>query len=324
MATIVQRGPLQWQAKIRRKGFPMLTKTFDLKADAERWARKIEREMDAGEWRDTRLADGMTVSELIDRYRVEVTPTKKGADREIFRLRVLLRSKLASLSVSRVRSADVAEFRNQRTKDGASANTVRNDLNTLSAVFEWARSELSFAVENPVRAVKKPSPGRGRERRLQSGEEQALLDACSPAMRALVVVALETGMRLGELCLIERQHVDLRRRVARLPDTKNGSARDVPLSSAAVAAIQALPSALRGPVFGIASRSATVMFSRTCKRAGIEGLRFHDLRHEALSRLAERGDFNVLELAAISGHKSLSMLKRYTHIEAEKLAKKLG
>jgi integrase len=324
MATIVQRGPLQWQAKIRRKGFPMLTKTFDLKADAERWARKIEREMDAGEWRDTRLADGMTVSELIDRYRVEVTPTKKGADREIFRLRVLLRSKLASLSVSRVRSSDVAEFRNQRTKDGASANTVRNDLNTLSAVFEWARSELSFAVENPVRAVKKPSPGRGRERRLQSGEEQALLDACSPTMRALVVVALETGMRLGELCLIERQHVDLRRRVARLLDTKNGSARGVPLSSAAVAAIQALPSALRGPVFGIASRSATVMFSRTCKRAGIEGLRFHDLRHEALSRLAERGDFNVLELAAISGHKSLSMLKRYTHIEAEKLAKKLG
>lgn len=324
MATVVQRGPLQWQAKIRRKGFPMLTKTFELKADAERWARKIEREMDTGEWRDTRQADSMAVKELIDRYQVEVTPTKKGAASEVFRLRVLLRSRLAGLAVSRVRSADVAEFRNQRIKDGASANTVRNDLNTLSAVFEWARSELSLAVENPVRAVKKPSPGRGRDRRLQSGEEQVLLDACSPGMRALVIVALETGMRLGELCVIERQHVDLKRRVARLLDSKNGSARDVPLSSAAVAAIQALPSALRGPVFGIASRSATVMFSRTCKRAGIAGLRFHDLRHEAMSRLAERGDFNVLELAAISGHKSLSMLKRYTHIEAEKLAAKLG
>ncbi|WP_158540943.1 site-specific integrase [Thiomonas sp. X19] len=302
----------------------MLTKTFELKADAERWARKIEREMDTGEWRDTRQADGMTVKELIGRYQAEVTPTKKGADREVFRLRVLLRAKLAGLAVSRVRSADVAEFRNLRTKDGASANTVRNDLNTLSAVFEWARSDLSFTVENPVRAVKKPSPGRGRERRLQGGEEQTLLDACSPGMRALVIVALETGMRLGELCVIERQHVDLKRRVARLLDSKNGAARDVPLSSAAVAAIQALPSALRGPVFGIASRSATAMFSRTCKRVGIAGLRFHDLRHEAMSRLAERGDFNVLELAAISGHKSLSMLKRYTHIEAEKLAKKLG
>ena len=324
MATFVQRGPLQWQAKIRRKGYPMLTKTFELKSDAERWARKIERQMDTGEWRDTRQADGMMVKELIDRYQAEVTPTKKGADREVFRLRVVLRSRLAALAVSRVRSADVSEFRNQRTKDGASANTVRNDLNTLSAVFEWARSELSLSVENPVRAVKKPSPGRGRDRRLQDGEEQALLDACSPGMRALFIVALETGMRLGELCVIERQHVDLRRRVARLLDTKNGTARDVPLSSAAVAAIQALPSTLRGPVFGIASRSATVMFSRTRKRAGIDGLRFHDLRHEAMSRLAERGDFNVLELAAISGHKSLSMLKRYTHIEAEKLAKKLG
>ena len=324
MATFIQRGNLQWQAKVRRRGFPMQSKTFELKSDAEKWARKIEREMDAGEWRDTREADSMTVEALIAEYAAKVTPTKKGADREAFRLRVLTRSRLAALSVSRVRSADVAAFRDQRLRDGASANTVRNDLNTLSAVFEWARSEKSFAVENPVRAVKKPSPGRGRERRLQDGEEQALLAACSPGMRALVIAALETGMRLGELCAIERQHIDIKRRVARLLDTKNGTSRDVPLSSVALAALQSLPSALRGPAFGIASRSATVMFSRTCARAGIAGLRFHDLRHEALSRLAERGDFTVMELSAVSGHKTLQMLKRYTHLQAEKLAQKLG
>lgn len=325
MATFVQRGDLQWQAKIRRRGYPIQSKTFELKSDAEKWARKIERDMDAGAWRDTRrsVVGALSVKDLLEKYQAAVTPKKKGSDQEKFRLRVLANSRLAAISLDKLRVVDIVEFRNWRLKT-VKANTVRNDINTLSAAIEWARSELQLGVDNPAAQVKKPSPGRGRDRRLQVGEEKALLAECSPAMRALVLVALETGMRLGELCALDWLHVDLEKRTARLLDTKNGDGRGVPLSTAAVSAIKSLPKAKAGPVFGVAARSATVMFSRTCKRAGIEGLRFHDLRHEAMSRLAERGDFNVLELAAISGHKTLAMLKRYTHLQAEKLAAKLG
>jgi len=138
-------------------------------------------------------------------------------------------------------------------------------------------------------------------------------------------------MRQGELLALEWRNIDLVRKVARVEESKNDhrrrdrtQGRDVPLSSGAITVLKSLPRNLSGMVSDIGTMAVVHAFQRACKRTGIEGLRFHDLRHEATSRLFERGGWGVMEVAAITGHKTLAMLKRYTHLRAEDLAAKLG
>jgi integrase len=200
-----------------------------------------------------------------------------------------------------------------------------------------------IAVENPVASIRRPPPSKARERRLDADEEVRLLKALddhsgeseredgkryrhgtrNPWIKPVVLLALETAMRRGELLSLQWENVDLARRVAHLPKTKNGDARNVPLSSRAVAVLQALPRSIDGRVFPVEDYMIREAWKQACKRAGIEDLRFHDLRHEATSRLAEKLP-NVVELSAVTGHKDLRMLKRYYHPRAEDLAKKLG
>jgi integrase len=131
-------------------------------------------------------------------------------------------------------------------------------------------------------------------------------------------------MRQGELVNLRWEHIDLTRRITYLPDTKNGEARTVPLSTAAIKVLHSLPRSMTGQVFpGLTTEAVKRAFARAVRRAGIEDLRFHDLRHESTSRLFERG-LNIMEVASITGHKDLRMLRRYTHLKAEDLARKLG
>ena len=327
MASIVKRGS-RWQVKVRRRGYPPISSTFAIKADAEAYGRKVEREMDMGHWRDLGDAERITVRELIEQYRDKVASQRKSPDKVVARLNVLQDAKFARHAVAKLRAADLAKYRDERLEAGAAANTIRNDLNTLSAVIEWGRADLSLPVDNPARVVKKPSPAKGRSRRLSPDEEERLLAAAEKSrcahLKPLIVLALETGMRLGELCSFRASDIDFKRRILMIHDSKNGESRAVPLSSRAIKTLHAWETpSLHGGYFGAVSRNVTVLFRDLTKRAGIEDLRFHDLRHEALSRLAERGDLSVLELASISGHKTLQMLKRYTHLQAEDLAKKI-
>ena len=189
-------------------------------------------------------------------------------------------------------------------------------------------------MANPVKDIKVPADNKARDRRLQSSrdskqsEEVRLLEACREArnhsLLPIVRLALETAMRQGELITLRWEHVNLARRIAHLPDTKNGEARTVPLSTTATEVLRALPRSLNGQVFpGLTSEAVKRAFARAVCRAGITDLHFHDLRHEATSRLFERG-LNIMEVASITGHKDLRMLRRYTHLRAEDLAKKLG
>lgn len=130
-------------------------------------------------------------------------------------------------------------------------------------------------------------------------------------------------MRRGELLSLRWEHVDLARHIAHLPTTKNGESRTVPLSSRAVAVLDALPRSVDGRVFPITHDALKMAWNRTTARAGIENLHFHDPRHEATTRLAERVA-NVIEPAAITDHKDLRMLQRYYHPRPEDLARKLG
>ena len=172
-----------------------------------------------------------------------------------------------------------------------------------------------------------PTTGHGTDA-CRTGEEARLLEACqqarNPWLLPIVQLALETAMRQGELIRLRWEHIDLNRRTAHLPDTKNGESRTVPLSTTAVRVLRALPRSLHGQVFpGVTTEAIKRAYIRAVRRAGIEDLRFHDLRHEATTRLFEKG-LNIMEVASITGHKDLRMLRRYTHLKAEDLAIKLG
>lgn len=270
-----------------------------------------------------------TLGDLLARYLECITPTKKSAESEGARLRAMMRLPLARKAAHRVRPADIAALRDARMREVANA-TVRRDLGLLAHVFDVARREWGVAVKNPVREVRWPPEPRGRQRRLlaQFNEAERLLDACGRArnkrLLPIVELALETAMRRGEMLKLRWEHVDFAARTAVLWETKNGHMRVVPLSSRAIAVLQSLGPQPTGAVFdGLTGEAVKLAFRRATRRAGLTDFRFHDLRHEATTRLFEKG-LGMMEVASITGHRDPRKLRGYTHLQAEALARKLG
>jgi integrase len=326
MATIRKlRG--RWQAAVRRKGAQPRSKSFDSKSDAERWARSLESELDRnGALPDMRPAESMTLAQLLTRYRNEVSPTKRSAVTEIARINAILRRPICFRTMTILSTADLAAYRDERLKTVAPATVIR-ELNTISHAIDTARREWNIHLaQNPCKLVRRPSPPKGRTRRLEGNEEQLLLAAADkgrvPYLRPLIELAVETGMRRGELLGLRWEHIDLEKRVAHLPQTKNGASRDVPLSTRAVETLRGVRTGEGSTVFSAAPNAVRLAWERLRRRVGLSDLHLHDLRHEAVSRLFEKG-FNVLEVASISGHRELRMLQRYTHLRAADLAERL-
>ena len=233
----------------------------------------------------------------------------------------------------------IAQHRDERLK-AVGNGTVLRDLAVIRSVINHARREWGFSIANPVEGVRLPSAPPHRERILSDEEELRLLAALTPGplrnangrfshearnpwVRWVVAFALETAMRRGEILALQWKNVELVKRTAYLPMTKNGRSRHVPLSSRAIELLRSLPRSIDGRVFPLAHWSVAQVFEAACMRAGIKDMRFHDLRHTATSRMSSKVP-NVIELAAITGHSNLAMLRRYYHITAEDLAKKLG
>ena len=239
------------------------------------------------------------------------------------------------MGIDKITGEVVAQYRDARLKE-VSQNTIRLELAFLSVVFEQCRKEWGLAVSNPVRQVRMPKPGKPRHRRLEAGEEEALLKACMESgahyLQTFVVMAIETGMRFGELAGVTWSNLNLESRTIYLPDTKNGSSRTVPLSTRALNAIQTQPRSIDGRLFSAKPGSIRSAFLMALSKAQatqpeskifLRELRFHDLRHEAVSRLFEKG-LNPIEVGMVSGHKTLSMLQRYTHLRSAALVAKLS
>lgn len=348
MAYFEKRGNA-WRAQVRRRGMPTISRTFDLKADAEAWAREVERELQRGNLSVLRDDAGKTtIAEVAERYAVAVLPTKRDHGAATH-LRMVV-ERFGPRFLSSIRPLDVAAWRDELLAQGYAAQSVVHRISALSALLGFAEKELGISLPagNPCRGVRKPARAKGRDRRLRPGELDYLLRAAAQVrarvsgLQQIITLAVETSMRLGELLGLEWSRIDLQRRTAHLVDTKNGESRTVALSSKAVATLQSLPRRIDGRVFGWAASDsfektwtrckarARAMYEADCAAQGtkpdpafLADLRFHDLRHEATSRLFEKG-LSIMEVASMTGHKSLSMLKRYTHIEAEKLAQKLG
>ncbi|KFX63370.1 tyrosine-type recombinase/integrase [Paraburkholderia fungorum] len=327
MASIRKRGS-KWQARVCRAGYPPETKSFNIRADAERWARSVETEMDRGSFISRSEAEASTLEDIINRYITDVCPTQRSGPDAIIRLRATCRKSLAKLSMAALTPRSIAAYRDERLKEVKPATVIR-ELAFLSAIINHARREWDININNPVELIRKPPAPQGRDRILSADEETRLLAALVPTGRRNVwllpatVLSLETGMRRGELVELRWSNVNLEAQTAHLPMTKNGTARTVPLSTKAVGVLAALPRSIDGRVIPVKGITLHAAFRKACKRAGIADFHWHDLRHTAITRLAQKLP-NVIELAAVSGHRSLAMLKRYYHPSATELARKLG
>lgn len=276
----------------------------------------------------------MLLTQALERYRSTVSILKKGYEQEKWRIVQLQRSPIGHLPIADVTSVDIATYRdrrlaqtNPRTGAPISTSTVRLELSLLSNLFDIARIEWGLCGDNPVQNVRKPKPPPGRDRRLTAREERLILRYAhghvNPNLYSIVVVALETAMRQGEILNLHWEHLNLRSRVAHLPETKNGTKRDVPLSVRARDALIRIGVRPRGRIFTYSAHGLKSTWRFMLHKLKITDLHFHDLRHEAVSRLFELGTLDMMEVAAISGHKSLAMLKRYTHLKAQRLVRKL-
>jgi len=345
MATIRKKGDYQWHVQVRKKGYPTQTKTFTAKADAERWGKETEIAIERGLFFDRTKAERSTLTELIERYRADILPSKRG--KHFASALRQLDTAFGQYALASITSEMVAKHRDTRLKT-VSQSTVKKEINLLSSLIDIAGKEWGIPIAaNPCAMVKRPTEPKGRDRRLFEGEETLLIATCNKSsleLKAIIQVALETGARLGELLKLERNHINFSEKTAKLLDTKNGDDRIIPLSSAAIKALKPIPKHASGKVFGNWSASdsfnktwiratarARKEYEKNCKEhrrkvdpAMLIDLKFHDLRHEAISRLFERGDLSMMEVAMVSGHKTLAMLKRYTHLRAKDVAKKLG
>ena len=341
MATITKTPSSTWKAVIRKRGWPTTIKTFRTKRDAEDWARRTEDDMVRGVYIDRAGSDRLLLKHGLDRYLSEVSSTKKPSTHSAEQHKAkALKASLGAYSLAAISPDLVAKYRDARLEAGKSPSTVRLELSLLSHLFTIAIKEWRIGLfYNPVANIRKPTPPKGRDRRLSADEEIILLKACdnhsNPMLGWITRIALYTGMRAGEIKSLTRRQVNLQKRTVYLSETKNGSARTVPLTRDAADVFRL---ALNNPVrpldtdlifWGEPGRDGKrrayefrPAWHRTLKEAGIQGFRFHDLRHEAVSRLVEAG-LGDQEVAAISGHKSMQMLKRYTHLRAEDLVERL-
>lgn len=341
MATIVKTPSGTWKAVIRKLGWPTTAKTFRTKRDAEDWARRTEDEMVRGVYLSRAPSEKLTVAGALKRYMEEVSVTKKPTTQRSERFTAQhLEAFFGKYSMAAVSADLVAKYRDERLAAGKSNNTVRIELAMLGHLFRIAIQEWGIGLTfNPVANIRKPSPGAGRDRRLSQEDQQRLFSAAvahsNPMLGWIVGLAVETGMRSSEITGLRRSQVDLDRRVVTLKDTKNGSGRVVPLTRGAA---DILRSALDNPIwpidtdlvfFGEPGRDGKrkpyvfqKLWAGIVQDLGLADLHFHDLRHEAVSRLVEAG-LSDQEVATISGHKSMQMLKRYTHLRAEDLVEKL-
>ncbi|MBB3474027.1 site-specific integrase [Sphingomonas sp. BK345] len=325
MATITKRGQ-RWSVQIRRKGVPAQSRTFSSKAAASAWATVQEAKIEAGEMPISRsILQSITVAQLLERYLEEVTPKKRSEVTERYRLRQMQRDSLGRVSLSGLESRHIADYRDRRLTS-VKAGTIRRELSLLQHAFDIAQKEWGYCLaSNPVRDVRQPALRNARNRRLEVGEYERLEAAIDMSrntwLRPIVRLAIETGLRRGEIIDLQWRWIDMRQRMAHIPHTKTGQPRTIPLTDGALQILEGLDRS-GDKVFPITANALKLAWTRAVRRSSLIDLRFHDLRHEAVSRFFELG-LSLPEVAIISGHRDPRMLFRYTHLRPTELAIKL-
>lgn len=326
MASIRKRGN-KYHVQVRRVGQASVTKSFLERKDARAWARLMEVRADKGLLlTDPKVLKQTTLGEVLGRYRDTVSPKKRSHETERIVLSAFLLHPICRRRLTELRPEDFATYRDERLRD-VKPITVRRQLAIVKHALEVAPSEWSIPLQdNPLRKLQINGVDQRRERRLRPGEEERIIKAAetcrNPLIRSIVRLALQTAMRRGEMLAIRIEHVDYEARTLLIPDTKNGHRRTIPLSNDAIALLRSCAKA-SDRLFPVTANALKLAWVRVRQRAHSHDLRFHDLRHEAISRLFEKG-LTVPEVALISGHRDVRIFFRYVHANKKLVLEKIN
>lgn len=337
MAAIEKRtdssGGISYRVKVRRKGFPTQSATFSRLTDAKMWAHRVEADIDRGQHNLDSEAKKNTVAQLIDRYLETLRLKRPHAYPKQLQLLTWWRDRLGEFSLLHLTPARIAEARDALLSENRGSEnaprfrapaTANRYLAALSKACTVAVREWHWLQANPVLRVQKERESAGRVRYLTSDEKDALLAACGKSplteLSLIVMLALTTGMRRGEILALRWPDVDLKRGLIVLHKTKNQERRAVPIAPPVLAPMGKHAQVRRldtDLVFPRAGEARAIDFDKAfqaaIRDAKIENFRFHDLRHTAASYLAMSGA-TTAEIAAVLGHKTLAMVKRYAHL----------
>lgn len=315
----------KWQVQIRRIGTPALSRSFINRKDAEAWSRQLEVQADRLELpKNPRELERHLLRDLVTRYRDTVTPKKRGQDVERIVLTAFLRHPVCKKRLSEISAVDFAGYRDERLKV-VTPNTLRREFSPLHNMFETAKNEWGLPIkENPLDKVRLDCPNNRRERRLREGELERIKQAANktknPIILPVILFALQTGLRRSEILQATWEHLDVANRALRIPMTKNGHSRSIPLARPTLALLHSCKRegvevrTKNEKIFLTTANAVRLAWDRLLKRAKIKDLHFHDLRHEAISRFFELG-LTAPEVALLSGHRDMRMLFRYSHAQ---------
>ena len=324
MATISKKFG-KWYVQIRRSFHKPIYKSFIAKPDAVRWARETERLIEVGQFVDTTEANKTSLKTLLERYEREVVP-KKRTTGDKYLISNIMKHDFVNKVLSHISSSDIAKFRDDRLKN-VSGSSVNRELSIISDCIKKAINEWGcYVSENPVKPSLRCEENPSRTRRLEAGEYEKLMVACRKSRAfwcPIIDFAIHTAMRRGELLRITWDMVHLDKKFITLPPeiTKTNKVRNVPLQPQAIEILRKLPRSLDGRVFPIGIKNFERSWTKICRRAGIKGLRWHDLKREAVSRLFEKG-LSISEVQLFCGN-SLATLNVYTEHNSTTLAEKL-
>lgn len=331
MASIKQTGPRSWRVLVRRKGHPQVCRTFKTEKDAKAFAKRAEAEIAAGR---TIAKGGLTVARAVEAFR-ELReqgrrPVKPTSNEEYMLRHLADPDGIGAVDVDRLTPQKLAEWCRLRADDGAGPYTVGMEVSKLATVLKYAAISLHVPMPDAVGAARPLleysgliGPGKARERRPTREELARVLDQLSPQMGDVVLFAIATAMRRAEICRIQWTDVDEARRLVLIRDRKHpkrtkGNHQWVPLIDRAGidawAILQRQPAGER--IFPLSPEFLSDSFAAACKAAGVTDLHFHDMRHEATSRMFEAG-MTIEQVAIVTGHQDWRNLKRYANLKPE-------
>lgn len=337
MASYDRKGS-GWRARVTMPDGRRVSRVFDTRAQAKAWAEDLEAGIVAAPG-----AKNRTLGAAMLRFSREVSPKNRGHRWEVVRLAKLSRDPIAEVPVSELQRSQLADWRDRNLAAGLKPASVAREMTLLRQVLRAARVDWGWLQHDPLHELRPPGKHGERDRRVTDEElwrmrvalgwpEDVPPVTLQQQTALMMLLAVETAMRAGEITGLTWGQIHLSERWLRLDATKNGDSRDVPLSSRAVELLRLMrPDHSAGggkkvdgasPVFTVEPGSRDVLWRRARDAAQIEGLRFHDLRHEAITRLARKLD--VLDLSRMTGHRDLKMLRRYYNPAAAEIARRLG
>ena len=325
MATI-RKNRSKWQVLIRKHNLKPIYKTFILKEDAVKWSKETEVKIEQGLYKDLTPARSTTLKEVLTQYRDVVCIHKKGYEIEKYKINKLSKYPISNNTIADLSALKLSEFKEFLIKNYG-AGSVNKYLTLISLALNYAERILGIYIpNNPMRYIDRVKEPEFKGQIIEPEEEVLLLKYAEQSklkwLKAAIIMGIDCGVRRGELLKLKYSDIDFSRNTVLLRDTKNGSNREIGLSQRTIQEIRKLPISISGEVFPIKRYDTfNFYFKQLQKKTGINK-RFHDCRHTFASRKTTQG-WLITEIAAQGGWKQLQVLKRYTHIKAEYLAKKL-